>query len=202
MGVAVLEQMLAFERSAGRLEVMLGRKPVAVETEGDEIRAVTLRNLDTQDDEVVCFDYVIDATELGDLLALAGMEYVSGAESQDQTGEPHAVSGSPQPDNVQSLTWCFPLAFDPEGSHVIDKPEQYERWRNYVPDLKPAWSGHLFSWTHPRVPHLRPWTRRLFGHETDDPAAALWNYRRIHYRGHYPESMAAHEVSLVNWPQK
>ncbi len=201
VGVAVLEQMLAFERSAGRLEVMLGRKPVAVETEGDQIRAVTLRNLDTQDDEVVCFDYVIDATELGDLLALAGMEYVSGAESQDQTGEPHAVSGPPQPDNVQAMTWCFPLAFDPEGSHVIDKPEQFERWRNYVPDLKPAWSGRLFSWVHPRVPHLRPWTRRLFDHETDDPAAALWNYRRIHYRGHYPELMAAHEVSLVNWPQ-
>ena len=147
------------------------------------------------------FDYVIDATELGDLLALGGVEYVSGAESQDQTGEPHAVSSPPQPDNVQSLTWCFPLGFDPEGSHVIDKPEQYERWRNYVPDLKPSWSGHLFSWTHPRVPHLRPWTRYLFGDETDDPAAALWNYRRIHYRGHYPELMAAHEVSLVNWPQ-
>ena len=201
VGVAVLEQMLAFERSAGLLEVMLGRKPVAVETEGDEIRAVTLRNLDTQEDEVVCFDYVIDATELGDLLALAGIEYVSGAESQDQTGEPHAVSGAPQPDNVQAMTWCFPLAFDPEGSHVIDKPEQFERWRNYVPDLKPAWSGQLFSWVHPRVPHLRPWTRCLFDDETDDPAVALWNYRRIHYSGHYPESMARHEVSVVNWPQ-
>ena len=35
VGVAVLEQMLAFERSTGRLEVMLGRKPVAVDTEGD-----------------------------------------------------------------------------------------------------------------------------------------------------------------------
>ncbi len=201
VGVAVLEQMLAFERSAGRLEVLLGRKPVAVDTEGDQIRAVTVRNLDTGDDEVVCFDYVIDATELGDVLALAGMEYVSGAESQDQTGEPHAVSGPPQPDNVQSLTWCFPLAFDPDGSHVSDKPEQYERWRDYVPDLKPAWSGRLFSWTHPRVPHLRPWTRRLFGHETDDPATALWNYRRIVYGGHYPESMAPHEVSVINWPQ-
>ena len=201
VGVAVLEQMLAFERSAGLLEVMLGRKPVAVETEGDQIRAVTLRNLDTQEDEVVCFDYVIDATELGDLLALAGIEYVSGAESQDQTGEPHAVSGPPQPDNVQAMTWCFPLAFDPEGSHVIDKPEQFERWRYYVPDLKPAWSGRLFSWVHPRVPHLRPWTRCLFDDETDDPAAALWNYRRIHYGGHYPESIAPHEVSVINWPQ-
>ena len=99
------------------------------------------------------------------------------------------------------MTWCFPLAFDPEGSHVIDKPEQFERWRNYVPDLKPAWSGHLFSWVHPRVPHLRPWTRCLFDDETDDPAAALWNYRRIHHSGHYPESMARHEVSVVNWPQ-
>ena len=33
---------------------------------------MTLRNLDSGDNEVVSFDYVIDATELGDLLALSG----------------------------------------------------------------------------------------------------------------------------------
>ena len=41
--------------------------------------------------------YVLDATELGDLLELAGVEHVVGAESQDETGEPHALPGDANP---------------------------------------------------------------------------------------------------------
>ena len=67
-----------------------------------------LRSLETGHETVVQAPYVLDATELGDLLPLAGVEYVSGAESQAETGEPHAVEGPAQPDNVQGLTWCFP----------------------------------------------------------------------------------------------
>jgi len=93
--------------------VRLKREPVAVETDGDRVRAVALHNLEAGEAETICADYVLDATELGDLLPLAGVEYVSGAESQDEIGEPHALSGPPQPDNVQSITWCFPMAYDP-----------------------------------------------------------------------------------------
>ena len=79
-------------------------KAVSAETDGDTVRAVTLRHQETFDVVTITADYVLDATELGDLLPLARVEYVSGAESQDETGEPHAVSGLAQPDNVQSFT--------------------------------------------------------------------------------------------------
>lgn len=40
--------------------------------------------------------YVIDATELGDLLELAGVEHVDGSESRGDTGELHAIDGPAQ----------------------------------------------------------------------------------------------------------
>ncbi|MCD6291474.1 MAG: FAD-dependent oxidoreductase, partial [Anaerolineae bacterium] len=201
VALAVLEQMLAYERAAGRLEVLLERKPVAVDTQGDRVRSVTLRNLRTGDTETITAAYVLDATELGDLLPLAGVEYVTGAESQSETGEPHAVSGPSQPDNVQSITWCFPMAYDPDGHHVIDRPAQYERWRDYVPQLRPAWTGRLLDWIHPNPITLEPRRRVLFPEESDNPRASLWLYRRIVTRRHYPDEFMPHEVTLVNWPQ-
>ena len=52
--------------------------------------------------------YVLDATELGDLLPLLPVPYVSGAESRDQTGEPHAPRRRPSPasDPVFYLPVC------------------------------------------------------------------------------------------------
>ncbi|MCL4508983.1 MAG: FAD-dependent oxidoreductase [Chloroflexi bacterium] len=201
IGHAVLEEMLSFARMSGLLRVMLNTVPVAAEVDGDAIRSVTVRNSVTNEEIVVAARYVLDATELGDLLPLAAVEYVSGAESQAETGEPHAVEGPPQPDNVQGITWCFPMAYDPApgANHVIDRPPQYACWRNYVPDLTPAWTGPLLSWTHPDPITLRPRQRVLFpGEETRQ---SLWLYRRIVHSGHYVGDVVPHEVTLVNWPQ-
>ncbi|MCS7221728.1 MAG: FAD-dependent oxidoreductase [Anaerolineae bacterium] len=201
VALAVLEQMMAPHRAAGRLDVLLERKPVAADTQGDRVRSVTVRNLRTGEDEVISAPYILDATELGDLLPLAGVEYVTGAESQAETGEPHAVSGPAQPNNVQAITWCFPMAYDPHGDHTIERPAQYERWRDYVPRLRPAWPDKLLSWTHPDPITLQPRQRVLFPEESDDLRDALWLYRRIVTRQHYPEGAMPHEVTLVNWPQ-
>jgi hypothetical protein len=43
---------------------------------------------------MVWADWVIDATETGDLLPLCGAEYVTGFESREETGEPHAPPSS------------------------------------------------------------------------------------------------------------
>ena len=203
VGLAVLEQMMAASRSAGLLDVRLRRKPVAADADGDRVRAVTLRHLDTGDEETITADYILDATELGDLLPLAGVEYVSGAESRDETGEPHAVAGPAQPGNVQSFTWCFPLAHDPGSHRVIDKPAQYARWRDYRPRLTPAWGqGKMLDWWHTQPIELKPVKRVLFLDESANPYDALWYYRRILCRDHWANaSNRPHEVTLVNWPQ-
>ncbi|MFN2230763.1 MAG: FAD-dependent oxidoreductase [Anaerolineae bacterium] len=201
VALAVLEQMLAYPRSTGRVRVLLEHEPVAVDVEGDQVRAVTLQHVQTGERVTVSADYVLDATELGDLLPLAGVEYVIGAESQAETGEPHAVSGPAQPGNVQSITWCYPVAHDPDHEHVIEAPAQYARWREYVPALAPAWPGKLLSWVHVDPQSLAPRPRVLFPEEAEHAGEALWLYRRIVTREHYPEGAMPHEVTLVNWPQ-
>ncbi len=201
VALAVLRDMMSFPRSQHLLRVLLRHVPVAVDVEGDRVRAVTLLHTETADEVLVEAPYVLDATELGDLLPLADVEYVVGAESQDQTGEPHAVAGPPQPDNVQALSWCFPIAYDPTGEHVIDKPEQYDFWRDYEPALTPSWPGKLLSWAHSHPITLEPQARVLFPWESEKVFDALWSFRLIVSKAHYPPDRSIHEVTLVNWPQ-
>ena len=215
VALAVLEQMLAFPRAAGNLEVRLRRKPIAVDYDGDRIRGVKLLNMSTGREETIEADYVIDATELGDLLPMANVEYVTGFESQRDTGEPNALPGDPEPDNVQALTWVFAMGHDPDGDHTIDKPAQYDFWRDYTPGLTPEWGMPLFSWDRPVLSASsfidpkrqdqfidRTIERRvLFAHETDTPGLAWFHWRRIIYPGHYPPGIAPPEVTLVIWTQ-
>ncbi len=201
-----MRAMLAPHVASGRLQVLTRRRPIAAATEGDHVRAVTFRHLHSGAEQTIAADYVLDATELGELLPLAGVEYVTGAESRADTGEPHAVDGPAQPHNVQSFTWCFPMAWDPEGdrtgAHVIDKPAQYDFWRDYVPALTPAWPGKMLSWVYTHPITLQPMPRVLFPEEApDNPSKGLWLYRRLICREHFAPGVMPHEATLVNWPQ-
>jgi glycine/D-amino acid oxidase-like deaminating enzyme len=201
VSLAVLEAMLAYPRSRGSLEVLLECRPVAVDTDGDTLRAVRFLHTGSGEEEVVWAKYILDATELGDLLPMAGVEYVSGAESQAETGEPHALAGPAQPEIVQSLTWCFPLGYDPQGEHLIEKPAMYDYWKTYTPVMTPAYPGRLLDWNAPVPWTLAPWKRNLFPEESADPYASLWLYRRIVCKDHYAPGAMPEEVTLVNWPQ-
>lgn len=103
VGLAVLEAMLLPWRAGGQLTVLQPYRPASAETHGDTVRAVTLRHRDSFDEITVAADYVIDATEIGDLLPLTGTEYTTGFESRIDTGEPSAPAQA-QPDNVQALS--------------------------------------------------------------------------------------------------
>ena len=72
----------------GRLEILTRTKAARAETSGDRIDAVLAVNLDDRRWLRVRPRMVIDdATELGDLLPLAGVEYVLGGESKAETGQ-------------------------------------------------------------------------------------------------------------------
>ncbi len=182
VALTALQSMLSYPQSCGHLLILLKRKPVAADVDGDFVKSVTVRNLETDEDETIYADYFLDATELGNLLPLTGTEYVTGAESQSETGEPDAKS-EPQPANMQAITWVFAMSYDQKGSHVIDKPEGYEFWRDYIPQLVPAWTGKLLDWTHPHPITLEPRKRVLFPEEGEGD---LWRYRRIVCKDHYP----------------
>ena len=200
VALAVLEEMLAPYRANGQLRVLLEHLPVEAETQGDEIRSVRLEDRAEGRQVVVHASFFLDATETGDLLELAGIEHVTGAESKKDTGEKHAPDEA-DPDNMQAITWCFPMEYCPGEDHTIDRPAQYDFWRNYVPSLTPPWPGPLLSNTYTHPVSLKPRTRTIDPErEGKNEARGFWRYRRIRYAGNYEKGFPGNDISLVNWP--
>jgi hypothetical protein len=201
VSLAVLGEMLAPFTSSGEITVILRHRPVAADIQGDSVRSVTLRDLETGLDRTISAPYFLDATEQGDLLPLARVEYVTGAESAQQTGEPHAPHEA-RPRDMQSFTYCFAMDYSPGEDHTIDKPAEYEFWRDYVPALKPPWPGRLLSWTIGDPieikPHTFPFDPESAEHHAD---GGLWLYRRIADRTNFISGAYASDICLVNWPQ-
>jgi FAD dependent oxidoreductase len=194
--LAVIDQLLAPWQSAGRLTVLHEHEAVAADTTGDQITAVTLRRPDG-DEVTITADYILDATELGDLLPLAGVEHVIGAEGRDDTGEPHALPVA-NPLNQQAISWCFALDYRPGEDHTIDRPAGYERWRTTV---APFWPGPQLSWTDVEPINLTTRNRPIFRGQPDSAHANdLWHYRRILAARQFAGTPFG-DITLVNWPQ-
>ena len=199
VALAVLEGMLAPYRAGGRLVVLTRHAPVSVQGDHDRVKAVTLRSLDSGRTVTLSAPFILDATELGDLLELGGVEHVIGAESQAETGEPHALSGAANPLDQQAFSWCFALDHRPGEDHTIDRPEDYDFWSSYQPEF---WPNRFFSWDDVHPVTLQPRHREIFGDAiVKQHAGDFWHYRRIFYKGHYPPGMFESDITLVNWPQ-
>ena len=83
---------------------------------GDRLNSVTSVSLEDGTFIRHRFRRVIDATELGDLLPMAGLPYALGAETIADTGEPHAQPTNARPEAVQSLTYPVALRSSPGAS--------------------------------------------------------------------------------------
>jgi hypothetical protein len=199
VGLAVLEGMLAPSRADGRLDVRLRHRPVAATVDGDTVTSVALHDLDGNRTLTITAPYVLDATETGELLPLTGTEYITGFESQDDTGEPSAPRER-QPLNMQAVSWCFAVDHRPGEDHTIDKPDQYAFWRDYQP---PYWPDRMFSMVAPSPQTLEPAPRYFVPHD-DDPARGadrdLWAFRRILARDNFAPGAFASDLVVVNWP--
>lgn len=200
VALAVLESMLAPLISSGRVQVWLEHRPINADVDGDRVSAVNLQDLRTGTEKTVSASYFLDATELGDLLELTGVEFVTGAESQNQTGEPSAPSEA-QPRNVQAFSVCFAMEHREGEDHTIDKPRDYDFWRDYAPPLTPPWPGKLLSWeiTHPRT--MQPHLYHFDPHREPKKAfAGLWTYRRILDRANFAPGFYSSDITLMNVP--
>ncbi|QPC83346.1 FAD-dependent oxidoreductase [Phototrophicus methaneseepsis] len=201
VALAAMQAMLAPYQTSHQLEILLEHRPTKVEMDGDDVRAVTVINQKTGEEMVIQAPYVLDASELGDLLELGQVEYIIGAESQAQTGEPHALAGDPDPLDQQAVSWCFAMDYLPGEDHTIDKPEDYDFWRTYQPDF---WPDKFLSW-YDVYPHtLKSRYKGLFDTEASPDGRdnfTRWEFRRILYKGHYPQGTFPSDITLVNWPQ-
>lgn len=201
VALAALQAMLAPYQSNSRLTILLHHFLASAEiTLGDRIAAITFQNLLSDQQLTISADYVLDATESGDLLPLAGVEFVTGKESQSQTGEPNAPQEA-EPNNAQALTVCLAVDHLVGENHTIDRPTEYEFWRNYVPQLNPRWPGKLLCLTGLNPRTLEPVHYRF--DPVGEPSVAfagLWTYRRILAREQFTPGSFVSDICLINWP--
>jgi hypothetical protein len=204
MGEQALELMRQPYVNSGHIRMLHGFGPVAADVDGDRVRSVTVRDVQRGGEELtIAARYFLDATECGDLLPLAGVEYAVGAEGRDVYGELNARADKTDPFDQQAISWCFAVEHRAGESHVIDRPAKYDFWRDYVPPLDPPWPGKLFSWTVVGGDEQQPRTFR-FVPPPDQPRGGeleMWRYRRIVDSSLHLLPKRYPDVSLINMVQ-
>lgn len=185
VSLAVLKSMLAPYIASGRLQVWHHATVTALDVHHQLVRAAQVNHQGQT--KTVEADFFLDATELGDLLPLAKCDHQSGSPGR--------------PANNQAFSWCFAIEHHDGQDHRIAKPARYDYWRDYIPNLTPAWPGPLLNWT---VPHPRTMEtlRYHFAPHQESPQAfsGLWSYRRLRDRSLYPDGFFPSDICLVNWP--
>ena len=195
VAVDAIGGLLSPEVEAGRLRLFLRTKVTEAETDGDRVASLKATRLDDGRAVRFAFRYVLDATELGDLLPLTRTEYVVGAESASQSAEPHAQPDEPKSHCVQSCTYTFALERRPEGQdHRIARPSAYEHYRDRQPyGLRiHVHGGEIYG-------EATGWLDYQVFESTPGTKGPLWEYRRLVEAAQFPDRYA-HDVSMFNWP--
>jgi hypothetical protein len=135
---------------------------------------------------------VIDATETGELLRLAGLPYRLGKEARADFGEPLAPERADALDQ-QPVTWVLALRRQARPGPVVARPAAYAFWRER---RVPGYGHRQFS---DALPGHAPGEVARLPFFADGATLDWWRYRRVvaqHQWDHGPD-----EVSLVNWAQ-
>jgi len=192
----VIEDMLAPYVNSGRIRILYQFRPIEAATEGDWVQSVTVEHRVTGEVIALQGSYFLDATECGDVLPLAGVEFVMGAEGRKETGEPHA-SEEANPLDMQAFTYVFALDYIEGGDFTIEKPEQYEFWRSFIPRSS---RFPLLSWFANDADDTTQF--KEYGLFPDERGLMpLWTYRRIIDSSQFITSLYDSDITLVNWPQ-
>jgi len=193
VGVQVLEQMLAPYRN---IRLLRRTRVLDLDRERDSITAALLWQMDTKTASITRPKYVLDATEMGDLLPLAKTPYVVGSEPKSETQEPHAAEKA-NPACVQSFTYPFIVEHRANENHAIPKPPNYEKIRDHQP--------FTFKFNYPTEYGWRgAFEYTMFG---DDPPVPnnmsprpFFPWRRVFNAKAFPGQR--NDMALMNWPRQ
>ncbi len=193
IGVQVLEEMLKPHKN---IRLFRRTRVLDLERTNNAITAALLWNIDKNQALKIIPKFVLDSTEMGDLLPLAKTPYTVGAEPKSLTGEPHAAQAA-NPACVQSFTYPFIIEHRPGETHTIAKPADFETIRDHQPfgfllnyPVENGWRGR-FEYT-------------MFG---DDPPIPnnmspkpFFSWRRVFNGAAYPGKH--NDMALMNWPRQ
>jgi hypothetical protein len=185
VGLQVLQAMLAAHVESGRVRIFTQTRLLACQGDPTHVETVQVARLGKAFS--IRAGYFLDATDCGDLLPLAGVPYVTGAEAQEDTGEADASRDGPHPERIQSLTFCFVVEFCPGESHIIRKPRGYERFRRRQP-----YSLTLYNREGKAIPY------RFFDGSAEVPLP-FWTYRRVFDANLLTPGGERNDLALINW---
>src|SRR5579864_2473078 len=182
----VLEAMMARSHDSGALQVFYHTRAVAAEVFSGEVRSVLTRQ--TESGALIRFHarFVLDATDLGDLLPLTATPYAVGAESQAETGEPSAPAAA-DPTCFQFLTFPFAVEWRPGENNTIQKPDGYENNRTAQP----------YSFAYKTADPVAP-VYQMFG-TAPGTHGSFWTYRRALDAANFDDARIPNDVSIINW---
>jgi hypothetical protein len=120
--------------------------------------------------------YLLDATDLGDLLPLANVPFAVGAEGRSEFDEPDAPM-LPNPRWIQPITVPIALELRPANeNHTIPRPDGYSEIMH----------GKPFAFSFESVLRNDPYTDSLF------------NYRQFIAARNFSDSAFPHDVTTIN----
>lgn len=185
VAVDTIKQMLAPLLMDGWLKVHYRHKIAGVKLKRNKLDLVQMVNLDNG--QAIAFRprICLDTTELGDLVALSGAPYVVGAESQAQTGEPHAPENA-DPDNVQDYVFPFVLKYIPGENHTIEKPPYYDEF-----DSRGKFSLNGYR--------MFAENSLVNGDGNMQQLLPFWTYRRLIDKTLFADSAFDSDLSMINW---
>jgi hypothetical protein len=146
-------------------------------------------NLDTGRIVRIGAQYILDATETGAALAMAGSPWTIGQEAQSAYGEPDAPPVA-HPDWVQSFTYDFVVRWTPNSPQpIIPKPADYEAFQ--------ALGQYTLTYSYP--PPRGPVTYQMF-HQAPRSGGPFWTYRRlIAAKSFVGNPQYSEDIALINW---
>jgi len=180
---AALRAMLDPYIKSGRITLLLRYAPVKAERAGRSLKSVIVYGFDTHRVLRLTGSVFIDATELGEFLPMAGAEYVTGAESQGETGEPDAPALA-DPEAGQSFTYTFVLERG-KPLKTAEKPIGYD---NYL-------SKFSFASTDADENTLQ---YAMYGQLPNTPGS-FWTYRRLIAKDEFKPGAFPSDLSMINW---
>lgn len=177
VGVEILREMVRPWVEADRLDILYRTRVLSCVM--DSVVRVVVQDEDGTQQSLTA-QYALDATDLGDLLPLCGVEgedWIVGAESREETGEPDAPEIA-RPDWVQPFTFPFALEWSPETeeTNVIPPPEDYD-------ELKALQKYHI---KHGAITGL------FYGR------APWWKYRRVLAQENFDDPHVPHDLAMIN----
>ncbi len=191
--VEYFESLLAPFIANGQLQLLRTAAPVAALRSQRHVESVTLQNAKSERFTIQAA-YFLDATDTGDVIALAQYRFRIGKESQSEFGERDAPSAA-APEDQQPVTAVLAVRYEDQSLSInVTPPPGYTHWRSHI---VPNYGHALFSEFGPGGQAGERMHLPFFAAKPD--TLDWWRYRRIVSRAQWRKSV--HEVSLINWAQ-